>query len=75
MEHIFEKYHQSGQKKILSGEQGWACQSLNISLKKIHHGRITVESKFGEGTCFKVIIPQDLTKIHNPDDKNDNNKI
>jgi len=72
IEHIFEKYHQVRSKEGSLRGTGLGLPISKYIIEEVHHGRITVESKLGEGTCFKVIIPQDLTKIHNPDDENGN---
>jgi signal transduction histidine kinase len=37
--------------------------SIAKALAEAHHGRITLESKLGEGSTFTVIVPNELTKM------------
>lgn len=52
---IFERFYQAE-----SGHEGSGIGlSLVQRLVDLHHGRITLESKVGEGSTFSIYIPQD----------------
>lgn len=57
VEHIYEKFYQGENARDYGGN------GLGLALVKriidIYHGRITVESEVGKGTCFTVYLKQD----------------
>jgi signal transduction histidine kinase/CheY-like chemotaxis protein/streptogramin lyase len=58
LENIFERFYQVGDKGLMSPSEGVGIGlSLAKSLVEIHKGVISVESKIGKGTTFKVILP------------------
>ncbi|MBN7773549.1 sensor histidine kinase [Clostridium aminobutyricum] len=56
--HVFERFYMADKAR----SRGVGGSGLGLSIVKrivqIHHGSIDVESKFGEGTTFKIIIPK-----------------
>lgn len=56
--HVFERFYMAD--KARSRSVGGSGLGLSIVKRiiQIHHGSIDVESKFGEGTTFKIIIPK-----------------
>lgn len=52
---VFEMFHQQNNN---SGIKGTGIGlALTKSLAELHHGRISIESKYGEGTSFTIILP------------------
>lgn len=58
--HVFERFYMAD--KARSRSVGGSGLGLSIvkRIVQIHHGSIEVESKFGEGTTFKIIIPKKI---------------
>ena len=54
---IFDRYHQVQQKNGNSGSMGLGLAIVK-SLVEIHHGRISVQSESGEGSCFSLSLPK-----------------
>ena len=54
--HIFERYYQSG------NAQGGAGIGLQLvdSFCRLHGGKVSVESRLGQGTTFTILLPTDL---------------
>lgn len=52
---IFVRFYNN--KHINSGQTNGIGLSLTRELAELHHGSISVESKLGEGSAFKVVIP------------------
>lgn len=63
VERIFEPFFKSGKSKI--AERGSVGLGLTIvkEVLRSHHGNIFVESEFGEGTTFTVLLPKAQEKI------------
>ena len=38
--------------------------SISLDIIKKHGGKISVDSKVGQGTCFSIVLPQDSGKLH-----------
>jgi signal transduction histidine kinase len=55
--HIFDRFYRA--EKSRSRERGGSGLGLAIvrSLVELHHGRVTVDSAPGRGTCFTVLLP------------------
>ena len=55
--HIFERFYQAEERDVARGVPG---SGIGLALAKDiverHHGRVTVESGLGEGTCFTVTL-------------------
>lgn len=58
--HVFERFYMAD--KARSRSVGGSGLGLSIvkRIVQIHHGSIEVESKFGEGTTFKITIPKNI---------------
>lgn len=59
MGHIFDRFYRADTSRTKAGKTGGYGLGLSI-VKKIvnaHHGRITVTSKVGKGSEFKVVLP------------------
>ena len=55
--YIFERFYQTGSVNGAgSGESGIGL-ALTLELVQALHGRIEVESKKGEGSCFRIFLP------------------
>ncbi len=55
VEKIFDRFYQAD--STVSYKGTGIGLSLTKELVLLHKGKITVESKLGEGTCFKILLP------------------
>ncbi|MDQ2657653.1 MAG: response regulator, partial [Bacteroidota bacterium] len=53
---IFERFYQAPEAKKVEGGSGIGL-TLASEYARLHHGRITVESELGKGSCFTVVLP------------------
>lgn len=65
--HMFERFHRISNSAGRSHEGTGIGLSLVYELVKLHEGTIAVESKLGDGTVFKVMLPKGFR--HLPSDK------
>ncbi|PFJ13637.1 two-component sensor histidine kinase [Bacillus cereus] len=54
---LFDRFYQGDKARSASEGAGLGLSIANWIVEK-HYGKISVESKWGEGTCFKVIFPK-----------------
>ena len=54
---LFDRFYQGDKARSLSEGAGLGLSIANWIVEK-HYGKISVESKWGEGTCFEVIFPK-----------------
>lgn len=70
--YIFDRFYQSPDKKYQAREGLGIGLALVKELVELHHGRITVDSQIGEGTSFKVYLPESKDQpsvlSHSPDE-------
>jgi signal transduction histidine kinase len=59
---IWERYYKADESRTKRGESGLGMAIIR-QLVEIHDGQISVESTYGKGTTFKVVIP-DAQKRH-----------
>jgi signal transduction histidine kinase len=59
---IFDRYHQVQQKNGNSNGMGIGLAIVK-SLAELHHGRISVQSESGEGSCFSLSLPKQQADI------------
>ena len=55
MPHIFEPHFTT---KEHSGGTGMGLANVNLAIVRVHRGKIQVESEVGEGTTFRLLLPQ-----------------
>ncbi len=60
--YVFDRFYQTRNPNLYSQEGSGIGLALAKELIHLHHGRITVRSKVGTGTCFSIQIP--LGKNH-----------
>jgi signal transduction histidine kinase len=63
-QHLFDKFYQGV--NALTHKRGGSGLGLAIvkQLTELHGGRVTVQSKLGQGSCFTVRLPLDPTPLH-----------
>ncbi|MBU3024449.1 hybrid sensor histidine kinase/response regulator transcription factor [Zobellia galactanivorans] len=61
IEFVFDRYFQLGQKNDLRSGTGVGL-ALAKDIVDLHHGKISVESELGKGSCFSISLP--LGKAH-----------
>lgn len=54
---LFDRFYQGDKARSMSEGAGLGLSIANWIVEK-HYGKISVESKWGEGTCFEVIFPK-----------------
>ncbi|MFJ8356233.1 sensor histidine kinase [Bacillus paramycoides] len=54
---LFDRFYQGDKARSASEGAGLGLSIANWIVEK-HYGKISVESKWGEGTCFEVIFPK-----------------
>ncbi|MES5953314.1 HAMP domain-containing sensor histidine kinase [Bacillus fungorum] len=54
---LFDRFYQGDKARSASEGAGLGLSIANWIVEK-HYGKILVESKWGEGTCFEVILPK-----------------
>ncbi|WP_192797878.1 sensor histidine kinase [Bacillus luti] len=54
---LFDRFYQGDKARSKSEGAGLGLSIANWIVEK-HYGKISVESKWGEGTCFEVILPK-----------------
>lgn len=54
---LFDRFYQGDKARSTSEGAGLGLSIANWIVEK-HYGKISVESKWGEGTCFEVIFPK-----------------
>jgi len=54
---LFDRFYQGDKARSPSEGAGLGLSIANWIVEK-HYGKISVESKWGEGTCFEVIFPK-----------------
>lgn len=54
---LFDRFYQGDKARSTSEGAGLGLSIANWIVEK-HYGKISVESKWGEGTCFEVILPK-----------------
>ncbi|MGE6540269.1 sensor histidine kinase [Bacillus luti] len=54
---LFDRFYQGDKARSTSEGAGLGLSIANWIVEK-HYGKILVESKWGEGTCFEVILPK-----------------
>jgi signal transduction histidine kinase len=54
---LFDRFYQGDKARSMSEGAGLGLSIANWIVEK-HYGKISVESKLGEGTCFEVIFPK-----------------
>lgn len=55
--YIFERFYQAGSVKGAGSGGSGIGLALTLELVQALHGRIEVESKKGEGSCFRIFLP------------------
>lgn len=55
--HVFERFYMADKARSRSAGGSGLGLSIVKRIVQIHHGNIDVKSKFGEGTAFKISIP------------------
>ncbi len=63
LEHIFDRFYQADNSNTREHEGTGIGLALAKELIELHNGKITVESKFGEGSEFIIELPLGDTKI------------
>ena len=53
--HIFEPHFTT---KEHSGGTGMGLANVKLAIERVHRGRVEVESEVGQGTTFRLIMPQ-----------------
>ncbi len=56
MPHVFDRFWRADKARHKSGGTGLGL-SIAQAIAHSHHGKITVESQLGIGTCFEVCVP------------------
>ncbi len=74
---IFERFHQVDKSFTRNAEGSGIGLSLVKSIVELHDGKISAESKLGEGSIFKIELPSKTIedKKDNGENKYDNSKI
>lgn len=54
---LFDRFYQGDKSRSASEGAGLGLSIANWIVEK-HYGKISVESKWGDGTCFEVILPK-----------------
>lgn len=54
---LFNRFYQGDKARSTSEGAGLGLSIANWIVEK-HYGKISVESKWGDGTCFEVIFPK-----------------
>lgn len=57
LEHLFEPFMDGKEKPAYSSSMGLGLKIVRHTVE-MHHGRITVDSKVGEGSVFRIFLPQ-----------------
>jgi signal transduction histidine kinase len=58
MAHVFERFYMADKARSRSAGGSGLGLSIVKKIVQMHHGRINVESKPGEGTTFRITIPK-----------------
>jgi len=70
--HVFERYFQSKDEKLIQSGGSGIGLSLCQELAKLMNGQLTVKSKYGEGSTFRLAVPaRQSTEQSNRAQKND----
>ena len=64
---IFKAFEQASNSGVYAKNGTGLGLAITEKLVKLHHGRIEVESKLGEGSTFTVFFPKKRTPIHDED--------
>ncbi|MBB3118740.1 ATP-binding protein [Pseudoduganella violacea] len=64
---LFERFHRVEGVRARTFEGSGIGLALVRDLVELHHGRIEVESKLDQGSCFTIVLP--LGRAHLPDDQ------
>lgn len=67
MDKIFDRFYQSTAKTNVNAAGSGIGLHLVKELVELHHGKILVDSKLGEGSTFKILLPVD-TDLYKKDD-------
>lgn len=65
LEVIFERFVQVDKSLTRSHEGSGIGLSLVKSLVEMHGGRISVESEYGKGSIFTIVLPSNITEFQN----------
>jgi signal transduction histidine kinase len=65
LEVIFERFAQVDKSLTRSHEGSGIGLSLVKSLVKLHGGKISVESEYGKGSVFTIVLPANITEFKN----------
>ena len=63
MAHVFERFYMADKARSRSAGGSGLGLSIVKKIVQMHHGRIDVESKPGEGTIFKITIPKNVELV------------
>ncbi len=59
--HVFDKFYRSDDEQIRAQTGHGLGLSLVQQIVYIHHGKITVDSKYNQGTTFTILLDRDVT--------------
>ena len=63
MTHVFERFYMADKARSRSAGGSGLGLSIVKKIVQLHHGKIDVESKLGEGTTFQVTMPQNVGPV------------
>jgi signal transduction histidine kinase len=61
--HVFERFYMADKARSRSAGGSGLGLSIVKKIVQMHHGRIDVESKPGEGTTFRITIPKNTESV------------